>query len=91
MKKKKDELAKKFAEEMQLPQSAVSDIFRIEMRGKSDVMIEGCKGIVEYDENTISLNLGNCIVSLTGNDLEINNLSEQQAIINGNVCSVNFT
>ena len=91
MKKKKDDFAKKFAEEMQLPQSAVTDIFRIEIRGLSDILIEGCRGIIEYNEYTITLNLGKCTVSIGGKDLEINNLSEQQAVITGVIEKINFT
>lgn len=91
MKKSKDELVKKFTEEMQLPESAVTDSFRIEFRGNTDVVIEGCRGIVEYTEECISLNLGKNIVHFSGAQLEISSFFESQAILKGTVISMDFS
>ncbi len=91
MKKKKDTIAKKFAEELQIPESAVKNTFRIEMRSTTDMSVEGCAGIVEYDENYISLNLCNCILSIRGIDLEITSFSEMQVLISGSVTDLSFT
>jgi len=90
MKKRKDTIVKKFAEEMQIPESAVRNIFRIEMRSQTDIEIEGCAGIVEYDETFISLNLCNCILGISGNNLEIKSFSEMQVIISGSITQLNF-
>ena len=91
MKKSKDELVKKFTEEMQLPESAVTDSFRIEFRGNTDVVIEGCRGIVEYTEECISLNLGKNIARFSGAQLEISPFFESQAILKGTVISMDFS
>lgn len=90
MKKRKDTIAKKFAEEMQIPESAVRNIFRIEMRSQTDIEIEGCAGIIEYDETFISLNLCNCIMSISGINLEITSFSEMQVLISGTITQLNF-
>lgn len=90
MKKRKDTIAKKFAEEMQIPESAVRNIFRIEMRSQTDIEIEGCAGIIEYDETFISLNLCNCIMSISGMNLEITSFSEMQVLISGTITQLNF-
>lgn len=91
MKRSKEEIVKKFTEEMQLPESAITDSFRIEFRGNTDVVIEGCKGIVEYEESGISLNLGKMIVRFSGADLEISSFYEEQAILKGTVAEMEFS
>lgn len=90
-KKKKDELAKKIANELQIPEEALTSSYRIEFRGNSDVSVEGCQGIVEYDESVISLNLGKCIVRFRGSDLEIDTFFETQAVIRGTVAAMEFS
>lgn len=91
MKRNKEELVKKFTEEMQLPESAVTDSFKIEFRGNSDVIIEGCKGIIEYEESCIALNLGKNIVRFSGADLEISSFFEEQAMLKGSVVVMEFS
>lgn len=90
MKKSKDEFVTKFAEEMQLPLSALRDTFRIELTGNSEMHIEGCSGIIEYDENNITLGLRNNSVSVCGFALEITSFSDRQAVITGKITSVSF-
>ena len=91
MRRSKEEFVKKFTEEMQIPQSAITDTFRIEFHSNTEVIIEGCKGIVEYEESGISLNLGKMLVRFSGADLEINSFSEEQAILKGTVASMDFS
>lgn len=91
MKRSKNEITKKFTEEMQLPESAVTDSFRIEFRGNTDVIIEGCKGIIEYEESCIALNLGKNIVRFNGADLEISSFFEEQAILKGTVVVMEYS
>lgn len=90
MKKSKDEFVTKLAEEMQLPLSALRDTFRIELRGNGEMFVEGCSGIVEYDENNITLSLRSNSVAICGFALEITSFSECQAVITGKITSVTF-
>lgn len=83
--------AKKFAEEIQLPEEAFCDTFLIEMHSNTEIVIDGCKGIIEYDTSLIALNLGSLVVRFHGDNLEIGNFSEQQAIIKGVVMSMEFS
>ena len=91
MKRHKEEIIKKFTEEMQIPESAITDSFKIEFRGNSDIIIEGCKGIIDYEETKISLNLGKMIVRFGGAELEISSFFEEQAIIKGTVVTMDFS
>lgn len=91
MKRRKGEMAKKFAEELQIPQTAVTDSFIIEFRGANDVTVDGCKGLVEYGDTAVALNLGSTVVRFIGADLEIVNFFEEQAIIKGTLAAMEFS
>lgn len=89
--KKHINTAKKFAEEIQFPESAFCDSFTIEMHSNTNIMIDGCKGMVEYSDGLIAINLGSMVVRFLGDSLEISNFSEQQAVIKGTVMTVEFS
>ncbi|MCD7827060.1 MAG: YabP/YqfC family sporulation protein [Clostridiales bacterium] len=89
--KRKDEIGGKIADELQMPRSAVSSVYRIEFRGNEDVTVEGCKGIVEYDNSVISLNLGSVVARFRGSDLEISSFFEEQAVIRGVIIQLEFS
>lgn len=91
MKRRKDDIAKKFAEELQLPETALHNTFTIEFRSNTEVTIEGCMGMVEYSENLIAVNLGSRIVRFQGADMEISTFFESQAVIKGTVISMDFS
>lgn len=46
---------------------------------------------MEYDEGIIRLNLGKNIVRFTGTGLSIRTLTLEQAIITGNILSIDFS
>lgn len=91
MKKRKEDFTKKIADELQFPQTAVSDIFHIELKGDSDVTVEGCQGILEYDETYITINLGDRTVRFSGANLEISSFFDNRAVIKGTVVSMDFS
>ena len=72
-----------------------SDMFtdepRIEMLGNREIIVDGCKGVVEYDENTIRLSLGESVLSLCGSDLVIKTFDNDIAVISGQICEISFT
>ena len=41
---------------MQIPIASIMDLTHFEMNGNREVIVDGCKGILEYDENIIKLN-----------------------------------
>ena len=88
---KKDNLAKKFAEELQLPEGAVHKIFTIEFHSNTQVSVDGCMGMVEYSDSVIAINLGDRIVRFHGNDLEMDTFFDSQAVIKGTVLSMDFS
>lgn len=72
----------------------VTDLFadepKIEMLGNREMIIDGCKGVVEYDEAIIKLSLGEYVLSLSGDNLLINSFDNSVAIISGQICEISF-
>lgn len=91
MRRKKEDFAKKVADELQLPETAVANVCHIEFNGRSDVTVDGCKGVVEYNEDVIALNLGKDILRFRGANLEIATFSEAQAVIKGDIAIMEFS
>lgn len=72
----------------------VTDFFadepKIEILGNREMIIDGCKGVVEYDETIIKLSLGEYVLSLSGDNLLINSFDNSVAIISGQICEISF-
>lgn len=62
----------------------------IELDSNKQVIIEGCKGIIEYDDKTTKLNCGRIILKISGSCLCLNNLTNGLVIVTGDVLSVEF-
>ena len=63
---------------------------KIEMLGNREIIVDGCKGVVEYDEINIRLSLGECVLSLSGKDLIIKSFDNDIAVICGQICEISF-
>ena len=61
-----------------------------EMSGNREIIIDGCKGVVEYGENLIKLNLGENVLTLSGSELVINSFDSGIAVINGQIGDISF-
>ena len=54
---------------------------KIEMSGNREIIVDGCKGVVEYSEDLIKLNLGEVVLTLSGDGLVINSFDSSIAVI----------
>lgn len=81
----------KLTQELEIPQAALRGVSHMELSGNREAIVEGCKGVVEYDEGIIRLNLGKNIVRFAGTGLSIRTLTLEQAIITGNILSIDFS
>lgn len=64
---------------------------KIEMLGNREIIIDGCKGVVEYSENLIKLSLGESVLSLSGDSLVIKSFDNSVVVISGQICEISFT
>ena len=63
----------------------------IELEGNRELIIDGCKGIVEYETDIIKICTDTVIVSVTGDELNIHTYLDDQIVISGKILSVNFS
>lgn len=74
-----------------LTEKTSRDMPYIEMLGNSEAVVDGCKGVLEYTEDGIALNVGACVLRFQGRNLTILAYSESQTEIHGEIQSVEFT
>ncbi len=63
----------------------------IELDGNRELILDGCKGIVEYETQKIKICTDMVFVSVTGDDLNINTYNQDQIVISGKILSVDFS
>ena len=73
----------------QLPQVIVNEP-KIEMTGHREIIVDGCLGVVEYGENLIKLNIGETVMSISGDGLVINSFDSGVAVISGQIGEISF-
>ena len=82
-------------EKNQIKNKIINEMFRdeprIEMTGNREIIIDGCKGVVEYTENNIRLSLGESVMSLSGDSLLIQSFDNDVVIISGQISDIDFT
>ena len=87
---KRDELFSRLLQSSGLPKSALNGYALIELIGNEEAMIDGCKGIIEYNEDKISLNLGNVCAAFVGDELEMSSFEDEQATVKGKFLRIEF-
>ncbi len=93
---KKNERPKKLyeiiAEFCEVPQDIVTDIPIFTIRGKHEIEISGCTGILTYDSRRIVLSIGKgkeCFC-VTGDSLMLSDFREKLLYVRGNIRSASF-
>ncbi len=74
-----------------LPKAAFDGYAQIDLIGNEEAIIDGCKGIIEYSEDKITLNLGKICASFCGDGLSMNAFDCEQTVIRGNFLSIQFS
>ena len=75
---------------LELPAGTLSGTARIELSGNTRAVVEGCKGILEYEDDVIRLNTASGIIRFMGQNLGMNCLNEDSAVVEGKILSVEF-
>ncbi len=68
----------------------ISNEPKIEMLGNREIIVDGCKGVVEYGENLIKLNTGEYVLSVLGDELIIKSFDGSVAVISGKIAEITF-
>lgn len=75
---------------MDMPVGVLSKAARMEVSGNRQVLIEGCRGIVRYDEDQIEVRTADGTVRFSGRELCMTSLNPACAVITGRLLSVEF-
>lgn len=63
----------------------------IELTGNRSAVIDGCDGIVDYDDEKVIVRTGRLTVRLLGRGLRLKRLTENSAVIEGFITAVEYT
>lgn len=75
---------------LQLPVGALTGAAQFQMSGNREVIVEGCKGVLEYDDKVIRINTGKMVTSFQGRGLCIKCLTPDSLVIEGFITSIEF-
>jgi len=75
---------------LSLPYGTIDKGARIVLHNNREAIVEGCKGISEYDETCISLKFSNKNIKFVGTELTIASYEKNNVIIKGVFSSVEF-
>lgn len=62
----------------------------IELYGNRAAVIDGCDGIVDYDDECVVLRAGRLTVRLSGRNLRLKRLTENSAVIEGCITALEY-
>ncbi|MDR2909326.1 MAG: YabP/YqfC family sporulation protein [Oscillospiraceae bacterium] len=73
-----------------IPQAAISGNMQIELSGNTEALVDGCTGVLEYDESTVRLAGKSMSVRFRGRNLQLKVLTHDSAVLAGFILSVEF-
>ena len=86
----KNNRKEKFNKEFSLPPSTKIGESKITINSNKEAIIEGCRNILEYEDDRIKLNLGNKTLLIFGNALSITSITINGVVIVGNISGLEF-
>jgi len=75
---------------LELPDTVVTSGPYIEIHGTGEMVVEGCKGILDYDGNLVRLSVGRFAVTVLGEKLEITHYSDGSCTVAGEIRNIGF-
>jgi len=81
----------KLAEALSFPQGTFKNFPTIQIRGNREITIDGCTGLLSYEEENILLETKYCRINIIGRTLTLSNLTKSVLAIRGFIKTVEFT
>jgi sporulation protein YqfC len=75
---------------LELPESTLAGGLHIELQANREAIVEGCCGVLEYDEGVIRLAGGQMVVRISGRNLSIGGLDRNSTVVSGFITSIEF-
>ncbi len=73
-----------------LPSTIVGQEPQIELHGTHDMIVDGCCGVLIYDECLVKLALKKTVLSVSGTELTLEHLTPTCASVSGQIQSITF-
>lgn len=83
--------SERLAQMCDVPQEAIVNIPVFVIRGRREIEVAGCDGIIEYGDDHIVLNMGKDIFSVEGDGLVLSDFKNSVLFVRGNIVSVSFS
>lgn len=90
MDRKRDKVNHFMTDFLEIPRDLVLNLPKLTVVGAREVFIENHRGIMEYQEDRIRINLARGYLEITGQELEIKAILPDEMSIVGLVRSINF-
>lgn len=63
----------------------------VSVTGNHQAVIDGCDGIIDYDDETVIARTGRLTLRITGRDLRLTRLTETSAVIQGRIAGLEYS
>lgn len=83
-------LVEKTLRTLELPVETVIGLPHLELSGNREAVIDGCKGILQYDENVVKIKTGKMMLRFTGTGLNLRSLTDSSLVIEGFISGIEF-
>ena len=83
-------LKEKVSSIFELPEEILLNTPRIFITGNNKLLVENCKGIMEYSRERIRLNTSGNLLVINGTALDIKEITLEDILIKGNIESLEF-
>lgn len=90
MSKRGYRIREKLSSALELPKDIVLDVAKLTMVGNSQVSIENHKGIIEYSDEIIRVNTGCGILSISGANLNIKTILQEEITVTGEISAITY-
>lgn len=70
--------------------SKITKPVNIDITSNNEALINGSRGIIEYNEDAVKINCGNLIASFYGKGLGITSLCIDEVLVTGEIVRIDF-
>lgn len=91
--KKKEQgegVAEKLARLFEIPGEVCGNRPKVTAIGRGEVLIENFKGIMDFQEGMIRINTNNGVIKVSGNNLNIREITNEEIIIGGKISNIDY-
>ena len=81
----------KLADELEIPNNALSDNFDLRMHGNKKVIIENHLGITVYEDNMVNVKANEQSITIKGSKFKIEEINNYKVIVKGNIKEIIFS